>query len=274
MRQVGPVPESSLITDRFGSCWQKLSRARKHADDLSREIQDFWGAEPCHLEPVDGGPANLMRVRVRHLSPLPATISMTAGDAAHNVRAALDHFAWAAVSPSGRSTGTCFPIRSSAARDLGSWRQQVERQLKGASPALISAVTAMEPWDGGQDESLWAVHELDRVDKHRLVLSAAVALARIDLHGDSYELATLKKFSGWRPDGPLPVEPANWTPVEENTIVTIPLVGPDRGGVETSLAFDIVVAELELLRTTAAATALTALADSAEKTVRRLTPLA
>ena len=30
----------------------------------------------------------------------------------------------------------------------------------------------MEPWEGGLDEYLWAVHELDRIDKHRLVLLA------------------------------------------------------------------------------------------------------
>ena len=132
----------------------------------------------------------------------------------------------------------------------------------------------MEPWEGGQDEDLWAVHELDRIDKHRLVLSVAVALARIELHGDSYELTTVKKFSGWSTDGPLPLEPAEWTPVAENTIIDIPMTGPDLGGTGTTLAFNVVLAEPDLLGTISAATALTTLADSTEKAIRRLSPLA
>jgi hypothetical protein len=268
------VPESNPISDRFGSCWQKLSRAREHVDDLSKAIRDFWAAEPWQLEPVTDGSTDVTRVRVRHLSPVPAIISMIAGDAAHNIRSALDHFAWAAVSPSAQSTRTCFPIATAAAHGQGGWRQQVEKQLNGASAGLISAVAAMEPWEGGQEESLWAVHELDRVDKHRLLLSAAVALGRIELHGDSYELTTVKKYSGWRLDGPLPFEPAEWTPVAENTILTIPLTGPDLGGTGTTLAFDIVLAEPEPLRTTAAATAMATLVNSTEKIIRRLSPLA
>ncbi len=234
----------SPMTDRFVSCLLKLDRARKHATDLASEIRDFWASEPCQLEPVPSGPDEVRRVHVSRLSPVPGIISMAAGDAAHNIRSALDHFAWAAVSPSARSTRTAFPVgNASAARDQDKWRRQVELQLNGAPWQLISAVTSMEPWEDGQDEYLWAVHELDRVDKHRLLLSAAVALTRIELHGDSYELATVKKFSGWRLDGPLPLEPAEWTPVEENTILTIPLADTEIGATETTLAFNVVIRE-------------------------------
>ena len=33
---------------------------------------------------------------------MPESISLLAGDAAHNIRSALDHFAWSAVSPQQR----------------------------------------------------------------------------------------------------------------------------------------------------------------------------
>lgn len=263
------------MADRFGSCWGKLDRARKHADDLDCEIGDYWSAQSCELVPVADDSAEVSRVRVTHLSPMPDSISMVAGDAAHNIRSALDHFAWAAVAPSARSTRTAFPIGSAAsAGNPGAWRRQVEQQLAGASRELISAVVSMQPWTGGQDEFLWAVHELDRVDKHRLLLSTAVALARINLHGDSYELATAKKFSGWDPGGPLPVEPVDWTAIEENAILALPLTSPDLGGTETTLTFNVVLGEPELLRTSAAPVALKMLADSVEKTIRRLSSLA
>jgi hypothetical protein len=50
--------------------------------------------------------------------------------------------------------------------------------MPDARPELIRAVAMLEPWEGGTDQGLWAVHELDRVDKHRLVLSAAVIWER------------------------------------------------------------------------------------------------
>jgi hypothetical protein len=121
----------------------------------------------------------------------------------------------------------------------------VEQRLNGASPELISAVAAMEPWESGGDESLWTVHQLDRLDKRTLVLSAAVTLGRIELHGDSYELTTVKKYSGFDLDGPLPLEPAEWTPVEEGSVLPIPLTGPGVGGTGTTLRFDVVLAEPE-----------------------------
>lgn len=269
------MAEDFLMADRFGSSRAKLDRARKHADDLGSEISGYWSAQPCQLEPAPDDSAEVSRFRVTQLSPLPDSISIVAGDAAHNIRSALDHFAWAAVAPPARTTRTAFPIRSAASPGSPeAWRSQVERQLSGASRELISIVASMEPWPGGQDEFLWAAHELDRVDKHRLLLSTAVTLARIHLHGDSYELATAKRFSGWDPSGPLPVEPVEWTPVEENTVLTVPLTGPDLGGTETTLQFNVVFGEPELLRTTAATQALKTLADSAEKTIQRMSSLA
>lgn len=268
------MTERSPAASRFGSCWQKLDRGKKHAGDLAREISDFCDNAKFQLEPAASDSAEVARFQVKEMDAIPVSISLTAGDAAHNIRSALDHFAWAAVPASAQSSRTCFPVGTAATRDPASWRRHVEQRLDGASPQLISAVTAMEPWEGGKDENLWAVHELDRVDKHRLVLSAAVTLGRIELHGDSWELATVKKYTGYDPDGPLPLEPAEWTPVQEGTVLAIPVPAPDLEGAETTLRFDIVLAELPTLRRSAAAGAITMLADSVEKAIRRLIPLA
>jgi hypothetical protein len=154
------------------------------------------------------------------LSALPEIIPLIAGDAAHNIRSALDHFAWAAVSPEEHSVQTCFPVwNSTAIRTPDKWKKQADRQLKGASSDLIDAVTKLEPWEAGRDSLLWAIHELDRVDNHRLLLSVAVALTGVGLNGDSYDLAVTKKFSGGDPTKPLALEPIKWTPLEEGIIL-------------------------------------------------------
>ncbi len=68
--------------------------------------------------------------------------------------------------------------------------------MNGAAAELIEAVVKLEAWETGRDSLLWAIHELDRVDKHRLLLPVAVAFSGISLVGDSYELTVVKKFSG------------------------------------------------------------------------------
>jgi hypothetical protein len=146
--------------------------------------------------------------------------------------------------------------------------------MPGARPELIRAVAMLEPWEGGADQGLWVVHELDRVDKHRLVLSAAVTLGRIERHGDSYDLTTVKKYSGFDVNRPLPMEPVEWTPVEEGTVLMLPLADASFGVTATTLKFDVVLAEPQALRNMPAAAAMMTLVSSAEEIIRDLSPLA
>lgn len=64
---------------------------------------------------------------------------------------------------------------------VGTWRQ-----------LDLLRCARLEPWETGRDSLLWAIHELDRVDKHRLLLSVAGALTGIGLDSDSYELMVTK----------------------------------------------------------------------------------
>jgi hypothetical protein len=94
-----------------------------------------------------------------------------------------------------------------------------------ASAELIEAVVKLEAWETGRDSLLWAIHELDRVDKDRLLLSVAVTLTGIYLDGDSYELTVAKKFSGGDPAGPLALAPLRWTPLPKKA--PSPFSSPD-----------------------------------------------
>jgi hypothetical protein len=261
------------MTDTFESALWKVDRARKHAEDLETEVRAFWTADPYEIETVGSPLTGAGSYRVKRITALPEIIPLIAGDAAHNIRSALDHFAWAVVAPLERSVRTCFPIwNSTAARTPDKWRKQVDGQLKGASADLIEAVKKLEPWETGRDSLLWAIHELDRVDKHRLLLSVAVALTRVGLDGDSYELAVAKKFSGGDPAKPLALEPIKWTPLEEGTV----LFGypSDFGATAATLTFDVMFGEPKMLRERSAITQLRILAGLAETVIRDLAPLA
>lgn len=195
------------MIDRFVSALCKIDRARKHTDDLEAEIRAFWAADPYEIEMVGTPFASRRFYRVKRTAALPESIPLIVGDAVHNIRSALDHFAWAAASPQERGVHTYFPVCSSAAACMqDKWQKQVHSQMRGASAGLIDAVVKIEAWESGRDSLLWAIHALDRVDKHRLVLPVAVALAGMYIDGDSYVLTVAKKFSGGDSTRPLALE--------------------------------------------------------------------
>jgi hypothetical protein len=258
------------VIDCFESALWKIDRARKHADDLEAEVRAFWETEPCEIEMMGAPNAGRVFCCVKHMSALPECIPLITGDAAHNIRAALDHFVWATASPQERGKHTYFPIwTSTRARTQDQWRKQVETQMRGASAELVEAVAKLEVWETGRDSLLWAIHELDRKDKHRLLLSVAVALSGINLDGDSYELSVAKKFSGGDPARPLALELFEWSPLEDGAEFSYP-DGVVFGATRTTLSFDVMLAEPEMLRGKPAVTQLRILAGLAEKVVREL----
>lgn len=262
------------MIDRFESALWKVDRARKHADDLEIEVRTFWDTDPYEVEMVGIPLTGPGFFRVKRMTAVPESISLLAGDAAHNIRSALDHLAWSAVSPQERGRRTCFPVWSKAAAPApGKWREQVSRQLKGATPELIEAVVKLEAWETGRDSLLWAIHELDRIDKHRLLLSVAVAFTGIGLDGDSYELAVAKRFSGVEATKPLVVEPLEWTPLEGGKILFGSSAGAGLSATKATLTFDMTLGEPARMKDESAVTWLRILAGLAEKVIRDLAPL-
>lgn len=254
------------MTDDFESALWKIDRARKHADDLEAEIDAFAETVPYKGEIVgtpESGPA---QYRVNHVASIPVIFPLIAGDAAHNIRSALDHFAWAAVPPQDRHPRTTFPIwnrKGSAIPFRGQWRKEVEGVLKGAAPQLIEAVLKLEPWQGGRDSLLWVINELERVDKHRLLLSVAAAntAIRIDFTRPEEKAGPVIRL---RPD--------SWVPLENGKVLLE--VGLYSGfAAPPKFDIDVMLEEPVELRDKPVVRQLRILAGYAEKTIRDLMPL-
>jgi hypothetical protein len=77
----------AAIPERFASALLKVEQAKKHIDRLEREITDFWSTNPYAIEVV-GDPKNATGAyRIKgEPAPLPDSLTLTAGDAAHNLR--------------------------------------------------------------------------------------------------------------------------------------------------------------------------------------------
>ena len=68
----------------------KLKRAEHHINDLSGQVNAFLAERPFRLMGYMGGNTGKFALRVKKDKAIPPEFSLIIGDAAHNLRAALD----------------------------------------------------------------------------------------------------------------------------------------------------------------------------------------
>jgi hypothetical protein len=253
--------------------WRKIEWAKKHTDDLESEIIAFRDTSPYEFE-IQGNPkTGPGSYRIKGTpQPLPESIPLILGDAAHNLRVALDHFACAVVVTV--TDRTAFPVwRASRTPTSVQWSGLVKGKLNGAAPRLIKAVTAVKAYKTGNGEYVWAVDELDRIDKHRLLLSVAAANTGVTL--DAAEMFRNVTLAAGLTDVPslfITIKPADWTPIEEGTELFV-VPGPGGFDADPQFPFDVTLGEPDVLRGEPVVPALRRLIDEVEGLLKRLVPL-
>jgi hypothetical protein len=260
--------------DPFRSAWLKISRARKHADDLEAELAAWWGTGPVSIKGTgvmltDGGGTGVRTTTVESVRPLPDSVALLSGDAAHNVRSALDHFAWAAVPARRRNRKTMFPIWGKGperpeGKEEDEWKEQVRRQMPGVSPGLEEAVLRPRRWP----TELWYVNELDRVDKHRLLISVAAAHT-----GVVVGIPTIFAPVPWLRARHVNVAQPGWKPLEAGTVLWDVPEGADPAPDVIRFEYQVTFGEPRELRGNPVVAQLRILATWAEIEIQRLATL-
>jgi len=173
----------------------KFERATKHIETLRKTCKTWLGSNAYRIvietEPETG--YTVHRVKIR--KPVPPTIALIVGDAAHNLRSTLDQRALElAVSYHGAQpvpvdieADSEFPIfpyatsRGALGSDLFSKLDKKGHpvhgsgvhKLRGINPDAIRDIEGKQPYHRGPTDfatdPLWVIHELDRIDKRRRV---------------------------------------------------------------------------------------------------------
>ncbi|KCZ53212.1 hypothetical protein HY29_17510 [Hyphomonas beringensis] len=101
---------------------------------------------------------------------MPLQLSAALGDCVHNIRSAFDHVAVALTAP---PIGTGNPNYSGmpTGKDQNAYEGERAKKMKGAPPSALAIIDALEPWRGGRN-LVRELHELDIMDKHRLLVPA------------------------------------------------------------------------------------------------------
>lgn len=170
-----------MSVDRIFGISEKIKRAKKHICNLESEIPKFLDGKPYKVASKNHPQLPYATTFfVEKADPTPPVIPIISGDAIHNLRSTLDHLAWQLTEVSGGKPGTktAFPIFDPAKFESKKEETKFfEGKIKDLRPPIQDAIRSIKPYKGGND-SLWAIHHLDIVDKHRLLIATGFASPR------------------------------------------------------------------------------------------------
>lgn len=158
-----------MLSPQYGAL-VKVERAKEHIRNLHGELSEFGSGRYKIVTERDT--EKRPAYRIAEIPEIPARILLIAGDAIQNLRAALDLLIYALVTNGSNSRdlkGIEFPIKETAAK----YKSEGARKIKGLGHNAVRAIDLIEPYKGGKGDTLWRLHALSIMDKHRLLIAVA-----------------------------------------------------------------------------------------------------
>lgn len=165
--------------DRLELIGVKVKRAKEHFRSLEIEVRQYLDSKPYSIDVKRHPESRRLIYFVEGVHATPIRLTAILGDVIHNLRSSLDHLAYQLVwvgTSAQPSSHVYFPI----ADDKAKYPEQRTRQMKGATQAAIAVIDALAPYKGGND-TLWKLHKLNNVDKHRVLVTAGSAFQSVSI---------------------------------------------------------------------------------------------
>jgi hypothetical protein len=150
----------------------KVERAKKHFRDLEAELIAFGSQYKEVVVRKRNDKTGEIETPLTHcrLRIIPINALTAAGDVIHNLRSALDHLAYHLVVVGSPGTEPSRRIEFPIAKDLASYEAHKATKVEGMTAGAIETIDALKPYGGGCD-ALWRIHELNNIDKHRVLFT-------------------------------------------------------------------------------------------------------
>jgi hypothetical protein len=154
----------------------KITRANQHILDFQLALAAFYKTNPYSIG-VKIDPQSGNRIYfVAKVDPVPDTLETIAADIIQNLRSPLDHIAHQLVVDARNGAEpdwtVYYPISGSAAY----YPSTRGGKIKGVRQEVVDAIDASEPYKGGRGHALWQLNELNKPDKHELLIATGVSL--------------------------------------------------------------------------------------------------
>ena len=149
-----------------GAC-RKIERANRHIEEFEKCSSSFRKEYTAEFVVSSNPSDDFVTADVLRGRPIPEIFSTIIGDVVHNLRTSLDHLAWEAMLLVGAtpSNNTYFPFGDTA-KEV---ENRISLNFKGATNNLQDLIRSIGPCKD-QNINLWALNQLDRIDKHRTIL--------------------------------------------------------------------------------------------------------
>lgn len=176
----------------------KIERAERHIRDLQAAIDAFLARDPYPHVVEDDAERGVRWVKMEVRELVPAELGLIAGDAIHNLRSALDIMLCDIAAMHGDASRSIrFPFRQDA-DELETLTDKMVKRLPIEIIALISKLKLYKAENGG-NKLLRALHDLDIIDKHKLIVTTAAFRGVMHSHPD--ETATITSYGALVGDG-------------------------------------------------------------------------
>jgi hypothetical protein len=169
--------EQARLKAQWGKC---------HIYKLLAEYHALLDSDPAQLIIEDDFEPGQQRVKAVRITKFPPSIPLIIGDAVHNLRTAFDYIVVAI-------TGLDWIALPVGERRDCVISNRYYKKIEKTDPRLAKfIVDTIQPYRGGQF-CLWELSELDRIDKHRLILRTNSQAHRLGVHleGESGERSSV-----------------------------------------------------------------------------------
>ena len=175
---------------KFPTSHKKIQRANKHISDIHALTLAFGNHPDCYAARIDNDAEsgqNFFCIDIREDLFPGDEIALTAGDALHNLRSALDLMYYQIVSAGDGSVTkwTHFPIEDTREELVSRWLGSALKQKQVSTILGDFIVDTIKPYAAG-NHSLWALHQMNISDKHEFFVPALkfVAIVNVSLEDD------------------------------------------------------------------------------------------
>lgn len=177
-------------------------RANEHAVQLDVASGAFFNSKPYTVGIEINTNKRERSYRLVDMQPVPFPINLLVGDAIQNLRSCLDHLAHHLVSIGMGSPGPFPHVYFPISKEAKEFEPDLLRKVKGARNDAVDAIRAIKPYKGG-NETLWRLHALNNVDKHRILLTIGNGyVGRSMLPSERIEAE--RQFKTTNPGDPIP----------------------------------------------------------------------
>jgi hypothetical protein len=151
--------------------YAKLEWAEEHIFKLKESWDVFIEEDSYPIRFQDTPDGSQRLYYLGPVAPIRVEFPLRTGDVIHNLRSALDHLAYRLVCVGTASSGpfdrVYFPIGDRPDR-FEAGIQAIKKCLRSDA---VKPITEIHAYPGGPGELLWQLHQLDNIDKHRLLLT-------------------------------------------------------------------------------------------------------